>query len=67
MPPCQVPGSACHSERHKLGLAGPASEGLSVRGCAMKSGYEFQSDFTRTYVAKGKQEGKLEGALEANA
>ncbi|WP_437312330.1 hypothetical protein [Sorangium sp. So ce388] len=33
----------------------------------MKSGYEFQSDFARSYVAKGRQEGLLEGQREAAA
>ncbi|WP_437725631.1 hypothetical protein [Sorangium sp. So ce861] len=33
----------------------------------MKSGYEYQSEFARSYVAKGRQEGRLEGLLEAKA
>ncbi|WP_438033901.1 hypothetical protein [Sorangium sp. So ce204] len=33
----------------------------------MKSGYEFQSEFARGYVAKGRQEGRKEGILEAKA
>ncbi len=33
----------------------------------MKGGYEYQSEFARTYVAKGRQEGKVEGVLEAKA
>ncbi|WP_441290246.1 hypothetical protein ACSRUE_06405 [Sorangium sp. KYC3313] len=33
----------------------------------MKSGYEFQSEFARSYVAKGRQEGRKEGILEAKA
>ncbi|WP_437640585.1 hypothetical protein [Sorangium sp. So ce854] len=33
----------------------------------MKSGYEYQSEFARSYVAKGRQEGRLEGILEAKA
>ncbi|WP_437966990.1 hypothetical protein WMF04_46810 [Sorangium sp. So ce260] len=30
----------------------------------MKSGYEFQSEFARSYVAKGRQEGREEGLRE---
>ncbi|WP_437721833.1 hypothetical protein [Sorangium sp. So ce861] len=30
----------------------------------MKSGYEFQSEFARSYVAKGRQEGREEGMRE---
>ncbi|WP_437713324.1 hypothetical protein WMF45_46510 [Sorangium sp. So ce448] len=37
----------------------------------MKSGYEFQSEFARSYVAKGvekgREQGRLEGILEARA
>ncbi|WP_437547289.1 hypothetical protein WME97_45040 [Sorangium sp. So ce367] len=33
----------------------------------MKSGYQFQSEFARGYVAKGRQEGRKEGILEAKA
>ncbi|WP_437316633.1 hypothetical protein [Sorangium sp. So ce385] len=33
----------------------------------MKSGYEFQSDFARSYVAKGRLEGQLEGRREEAA
>ncbi|WP_437854667.1 hypothetical protein [Sorangium sp. So ce363] len=37
----------------------------------MKSGYEFQSEFARSYVAKGvekgREQGRLEGILEAKA
>ncbi|WP_437819714.1 hypothetical protein [Sorangium sp. So ce1078] len=33
----------------------------------MKSGYEFQSEFARGYVAKGREEGIRAGALEAKA
>ncbi|CAN98586.1 MULTISPECIES: hypothetical protein [Sorangium] len=33
----------------------------------MKSGYQFQSEFARSYVAKGRQEGRKEGILEAKA
>ncbi|MGK3959321.1 hypothetical protein WMF38_40535 [Sorangium sp. So ce118] len=37
----------------------------------MKSGYEFQSDFARSYVAKGvekgRKEGREQGILEAKA
>ncbi|XXY47534.1 hypothetical protein WME91_46775 [Sorangium sp. So ce269] len=33
----------------------------------MKSGYQFQSEFARSYVAKGRQEGRREGILEAKA
>ncbi|WP_437971181.1 hypothetical protein WMF04_18635 [Sorangium sp. So ce260] len=33
----------------------------------MKSGYEFQSEFARSYVAKGREEGIREGALKAKA
>ena len=33
----------------------------------MKGGYEYQSEFARTYVAKGREEGKLEGIHEAKA
>ncbi|WP_434043040.1 MULTISPECIES: hypothetical protein [Sorangium] len=30
----------------------------------MKSGYEFQSEFARTYAAKGREEGRKEGLQE---
>ncbi|WP_437492041.1 hypothetical protein WME75_16920 [Sorangium sp. So ce1014] len=33
----------------------------------MKSGYEFQSEFARSYVAKGREEGMREGALKTKA
>ncbi|WP_437617067.1 hypothetical protein WMF20_24620 [Sorangium sp. So ce834] len=33
----------------------------------MKSGYEFQSEFARSYVAKGVEKGRQEGLLEAKA
>ncbi|WP_437289372.1 hypothetical protein [Sorangium sp. So ce406] len=33
----------------------------------MKSGYEFQSEFARSYVAKGREEGLREGTLKAKA
>ena len=33
----------------------------------MKSGYEFQSDFARSYVAKGMEKGREQGLLEAKA
>ncbi len=33
----------------------------------MKGGYEFQSEFARTYVAKGREEGLQEGTLKAKA
>ncbi|WP_437659039.1 hypothetical protein [Sorangium sp. So ce1182] len=33
----------------------------------MKSGYEFQSEFARSYVAKGVEKGRKEGILEAKA
>ncbi|WP_437620332.1 hypothetical protein [Sorangium sp. So ce1151] len=33
----------------------------------MKSGYEFQSEFARSYVAKGLEEGLEQGLLEAKA
>ncbi|XXV24697.1 hypothetical protein WME87_40865 [Sorangium sp. So ce1389] len=37
----------------------------------MKSGYEFQSEFARSYVAKGvekgREQGRQEGLLEAKA
>ncbi|WP_437599068.1 hypothetical protein [Sorangium sp. So ce590] len=33
----------------------------------MKSGYEFQSEFARSYVAKGREEGMREGTLKTKA
>ncbi|MGK4002070.1 hypothetical protein WMF31_05565 [Sorangium sp. So ce1036] len=33
----------------------------------MKSGYEFQSEFARSYVAKGMEKGRQAGLLEAKA
>ncbi len=33
----------------------------------MRSGYEFKSEFARTYVAKGREEGIQEGLLKAKA
>ncbi|WP_437777387.1 hypothetical protein [Sorangium sp. So ce1097] len=33
----------------------------------MKSGYQFQSEFARSYVAKGREEGLREGGLKAKA
>ncbi|WP_437278158.1 hypothetical protein WME90_44205 [Sorangium sp. So ce375] len=33
----------------------------------MKSGYEFQSEFARSYVAKGVEKGREQGILEAKA
>ncbi|WP_437856223.1 hypothetical protein [Sorangium sp. So ce363] len=33
----------------------------------MKSGYEFQSEFARSYVAKGVEKGRQQGLLEAKA
>ncbi|WP_437580706.1 hypothetical protein [Sorangium sp. So ce887] len=33
----------------------------------MKSGYEFQSEFARSYVAKGVEKGRQQGILEAKA
>lgn len=33
----------------------------------MKSGYQFQSEFARGYVAKGRQEARRQGILEAKA
>jgi hypothetical protein len=33
----------------------------------MKSGYEFQSEFARSYVAKGVEKGRAQGILEAKA
>ncbi|WP_438024278.1 hypothetical protein [Sorangium sp. So ce233] len=33
----------------------------------MKSGYQFQSEFARSYVAKGREEGLREGMLKAKA
>lgn len=33
----------------------------------MKGGYEFQSEFARTYVAKGREEGIQEGEIKAKA
>ncbi|WP_437721826.1 hypothetical protein [Sorangium sp. So ce861] len=33
----------------------------------MKAGYEFQSEFARSYVAKGREEGMREGTLKAKA
>ncbi|KYF47953.1 hypothetical protein BE08_37720 [Sorangium cellulosum] len=33
----------------------------------MKSGYQFQSEFARSYVAKGREEGLREGVLKAKA
>jgi hypothetical protein len=33
----------------------------------MKSGYQFQSEFARSYVAKGREEGMREGTLKTKA
>ncbi|WP_437937113.1 hypothetical protein [Sorangium sp. So ce341] len=33
----------------------------------MKSGYQYQSEFARSYVAKGREEGVREGTLKAKA
>lgn len=33
----------------------------------MKAGYEFQSEFARSYVAKGVEQGRKQGLLEAKA
>ncbi|WP_437646132.1 hypothetical protein [Sorangium sp. So ce362] len=33
----------------------------------MKSGYEFQSEFARSYVAKGVEKGRQEGSVETKA
>src|SRR5688572_29116795 len=33
----------------------------------MKGGYEFQSEFARSYVAKGVEQGREQGLLEAKA
>lgn len=33
----------------------------------MKAGYEYQSEFARSYVAKGREEGLREGTLKAKA
>ncbi|WP_437756213.1 hypothetical protein [Sorangium sp. So ce1389] len=33
----------------------------------LKSGYEFQSEFARSYVAKGVEKGRQEGSVETKA